>query len=166
MIRLVDQRSIDLILKNKKFEENKNKEIKKISEENKNSSTGESCGGHTETVLKAVTLVADHALVIKPVDTVLEFALSLNQIVFIRTSLALTSTLFNASLNLASSSLQFVMGKTVFAHSPLISEASLSNWLAFPVDCKVISAFAGDTSVIVQDSALLELAVLTVQGEW
>ncbi len=166
MIRLVDQRSIDLILKNKKFEENKNKEIKKISEENKNSSTGESGGGHTETVLKAVTLVADHALVIKPVDTVLEFALSLNQIVFIRTSLALTSTLFNASLNLASSSLQFVMGKTVLAHSPLISEASLSNWLAFPVDCKVISAFAGDTSVIVQDSALLELAVLTVQGEW
>ena len=142
------------------------KQIKEISETNKISSTGNGGSSHTDTVLEAVTLVASNALVIEPVNTVLEFALSLNQLIFIRTSLTITSTVFHTSLNFTNSSLQLVMRKTVFAHSLLISETSLSNRLAFSVNSQVVSAFTGNTSIVVQDSALLDFAVLAVQGEW
>lgn len=121
---------------------------------------------NANSIAKAKTLFTCDALIIKPVITVLEKTFPVNQVIFIRASSTVASRIFATSLNLTHSTFEFIVWKAVSAYTLFISQAAISNWFAISFWCEVESAFAWHTSVVIQYSALVNIAVLAIQSKW
>ena len=57
------------------------------------------------------------------------------------------------------------MRKTVDAKTFVISEAPWGYWFAASIDSQVVATFTSDTSVIIQNSALIDVAVLSTESK-
>ena len=57
------------------------------------------------------------------------------------------------------------MRKTVDANTLVISETPWSYWFTASIDSQVVATFASDTSVIIQNSALIDVAVLSTESK-
>ena len=103
-----------------------------------------------ETIFHMVVFTANQALVVQPIETVLEFtATFFSFLIFFITNLATVSFVFLTSFNAALPSFKSVMRHAVNTFSSVISQTSISHFLTMVFFIQVKPTFTVDTTPIV-----------------
>lgn len=90
---------------------------------------------------------------------------SFKGIVLLIAFLAVQAFKINTAFHITGTSLEFIVGKTVSALTSLIPHTPKFHSLADSIDCKIVSALTGSTSILVVGLAVADIAISIVKSK-